>query len=173
LHHDDRNSMSVGVESRSPFFDHRLAEVALALRPADLLRNGALKSPLRDAMRGLVPDAIVDRRDKQGFSVDQASWVRGRLGDAIETTLADERTAARGYVRVPELHTLLADVRAGGRGIDELWRAFVTERWLRIFIDPDVIDVPAAVQLRAGAIQAGDCVTRPVDAWGDAAATAT
>jgi len=173
LHHDDRNSMSVGVESRSPFFDHRLAEVALALRPADLLRNGALKSPLRDAMRGLVPDAIVDRRDKQGFSVDQASWVRGRLGDAIETTLADERTAARGYVRVPELHTLLAEVRAGGRGIDELWRAFVTERWLRIFIDPDVIDVPAAVQLRAGAIQAGDCVTRPVDAWGDAAATAT
>ena len=76
LHHDDRNSMSVGVESRSPFFDHRLAEAALALRPDELLRDGVLKWPLRAAMRGLVPDAIVDRRDKQGFTVDQTEWVK-------------------------------------------------------------------------------------------------
>jgi hypothetical protein len=124
-------------------------------------------------MRGLVPDAIVDRRDKQGFSVDQDSWARGRLGDAIATTLADERTAARGYVRVPELQALLAQVRAGGSGIDELWRGFVTERWLRIFIDPDVIDVPAAARLRPGAIRAGDRVTRPADAARFAAPRAT
>ncbi len=160
LHHDDRNSMSVGVESRSPFFDHRLAEAALALRPDELLRDGVLKWPLRAAMRGLVPDAIVDRRDKQGFSVDQNEWVSGRLGDVIDATLADRETAARGYVRVPELRSLLAEVRAGGRGIDELWRAFITERWLRMFIDPEVVEVPAAARLRGGWIRAGERVTR-------------
>ena len=160
LHHDDRNSMSVGVESRSPFFDHRLAEAALALRPDELLRDGVLKWPLRAAMRGLVPDVIVDRRDKQGFSVDQNEWVGGRLGDVIDATLAERDTAARGYVRVPELRTLLADVRAGGRGINELWRAFIAERWLRLFIDPDVIEVPAAARLPGDWIRAGERVTR-------------
>ena len=160
LHHDDRNSMSVSVESRSPFFDHRLAEAALALRPGELLRDGVLKWPLRAAMRGLVPDAIVDRRDKQGFSVDQSEWVSGRLGDVIDATLAEPETAARGYVRVPELHSLLAEVRAGGRGIDELWRAFITERWLRVFIDPDVVEIPAAARLRGGSVRAAGRVTR-------------
>jgi asparagine synthase (glutamine-hydrolysing) len=160
LHHDDRNSMSVGVESRSPFFDHRLAEAAMALRPGELLRDGVLKWPLRAAMRGLVPDAIVDRRDKQGFSVDQNEWVGGRLGDVIDATLGEPETADRGYVRIPELRTLLAEVRAGGRGIDELWRAFITERWMRIFIDPELVEVPAAARLGGDWIRAGDRVTR-------------
>ncbi len=160
LHHDDRNSMSVGVESRSPFFDHRLAEAALALRPDELLRDGVLKWPLRAAMRGLVPDAIVDRRDKQGFSVDQNEWVRGGLGDVIYATLTDRVTADRGYVREPEIRALLAEVRAGGRGIDELWRAFITERWLRIFIDPETVEVPPVARLRDGWTRAGERVTR-------------
>jgi asparagine synthase (glutamine-hydrolysing) len=160
LHHDDRNSMSVGVESRSPFFDHRLAEAALALRPDELLRDGMLKWPLRAAMRGLVPDAIVDRRDKQGFTVDQTEWVKGRLGDVIGETLAERETAARGYVRVPELRALLASVRAGGRGIDELWRAFITERWLRMFIDPEAVEVPAAARSAGDSVRAGERVTR-------------
>jgi asparagine synthase (glutamine-hydrolysing) len=160
LHHDDRNSMSVGVESRSPFFDHRLAETALALRPHELYRDGVLKWPLRAAMRGIVPDAIVDRRDKQGFSVDQNEWITGRLGDEIDGTFGDAATASRGYVRVPELRALLADVRAGGRGIDEVWRAFITERWLRIFIDPDALDVPTAARLSGSWVRAGERVTR-------------
>jgi asparagine synthase (glutamine-hydrolysing) len=160
LHHDDRNSMSVGVESRSPFFDHRLAEAALALRPGELLRDGVLKWPLRAAMRGLVPDAIVDRRDKQGFSVDQMEWVSGRLGSVIDATLAAPETAARGYVRVPQLRTLLAEVRAGGRGIDEVWRAFITERWLRVFVDPESLEVPAFARLGGEWVRAGDRVTR-------------
>jgi asparagine synthase (glutamine-hydrolysing) len=161
LHHDDRNSMSVGVESRSPFFDHRLAEAALALRPDELLRDGVLKWPLRAAMRGLVPDAVVDRRDKQGFSVDQNEWVREGLGDVIDATLTDRVTAGRGYVREPEIRALLAEVRAGGRGIDELWRAFITERWLRIFIDPETVEVPPVARLRDGWTRAGEHVTRP------------
>jgi asparagine synthase (glutamine-hydrolysing) len=160
LHHDDRNSMSVGVESRSPFFDHRLAEAALALRPDELLRDGVLKWPLRAAMRGFVPDAIVDRRDKQGFSVDQNEWVSGRLGDVIDATLTDRVTAARGYVREPEIRALLADVRAGGRGIDELWRAFIFERWLRLFIDPETVEVPPVARLRGRWTRTGESVTR-------------
>ena len=162
LHHDDRNSMSVGVESRSPFFDHRLAEAALALRPGELFRDGVLKWPLRAAMRGLVPDAIVDRRDKQGFSVDQNEWITGRLGVVIDETFADPETAARGYVRVPELRALLADVRAGARGIDELWRAFITERWFRLFIDPSALELPDAARLPGDWVRAEDRVTRLV-----------
>ena len=160
LHHDDRNSMSVGVESRSPFFDHRLAELALALRPGELQNDGVLKWPLRAAMRGLVPDAIVDRRDKQGFSVDQNEWIRGSLGDVVDATFADERTAGRGYFDVRKLRELLSEVRRGRAGIDELWRAFITERWLRTFIDPELVDVPAEARLKGEWLRAGDRLTR-------------
>jgi asparagine synthase (glutamine-hydrolysing) len=160
LHHDDRNSMSVSVESRSPFFDHRLAEAALSLRPNELYRDGMLKWPLRAAMRGIVPDAIVDRRDKQGFSVDQRAWVSGPLGDFIDATFAEELTVRRGYVSAPDVRALLASVREGGRGIEDVWRAFITERWFRLFIDPERVEAPAGARKPEERIRSEDRVTR-------------
>jgi asparagine synthase (glutamine-hydrolysing) len=75
LRHGDRNSMRFSVESRVPFLTIPMAELALSL-PEDYLISGSgeTKSVFRAAMRGIVPDAILDRRDKIGFATPEREW---------------------------------------------------------------------------------------------------
>jgi asparagine synthase (glutamine-hydrolysing) len=68
LHEDDLNAMYFSIENRSPFLDRRLFEVACSIPPQHLLREGRAKAVLRDAMRGLVPDSILDSHRKVGFN---------------------------------------------------------------------------------------------------------
>lgn len=75
LRYEDRNSMAFSVESRVPFLTPQLAAFAAAL-PAEWMvdRRGRRKALLVDAMRGVVPDLVLDRVDKVAFSVPQAQW---------------------------------------------------------------------------------------------------
>ena len=67
LHHEDRVSMAHSIEARLPFLDYRLLELVLG-QPMDLLyRQGWNKYLLRQAMSGVIPDDIRDRRDKMGY----------------------------------------------------------------------------------------------------------
>jgi asparagine synthase (glutamine-hydrolysing) len=68
LHEDDLNAMYFSVENRSPFLDRRLFEVAYSIPSRHLLRDGRAKAVLRDAMRGIVPDVVLDCRRKVGFN---------------------------------------------------------------------------------------------------------
>lgn len=84
----DKMSMGVGLECRVPFLDHRLVELALSIDESVLTRDGVLKTVLKRAVRGLIPDEVIDR-PKQGFGVPVAEWMMGGLGDfaddAVET----------------------------------------------------------------------------------------
>lgn len=75
LRHGDRNSMRFSIESRVPFLTVPLANLLLSL-PEDYLisSTGETKSVFRAAMRGIVPDAILDRRDKIGFATPERDW---------------------------------------------------------------------------------------------------
>jgi asparagine synthase (glutamine-hydrolysing) len=76
LRYADRNSMAASVESRIPFLTPDLANFTLSLPSQYLINNqGITKAIFRDAMRGLVPDVILDRRDKIGFAVPEAKWL--------------------------------------------------------------------------------------------------
>ncbi|MCP4569133.1 MAG: asparagine synthase (glutamine-hydrolyzing) [FCB group bacterium] len=68
LHEDDLNAMSFGIENRSPFLDRELMEFCYTIPTPRLIRNGYNKAVLRDAMRGIVPDKILDNRKKMGFN---------------------------------------------------------------------------------------------------------
>jgi len=68
LHEDDLNAMYFSLENRSPFLDRRLFETAAAVPTRHLIRDGKAKSVLREAMRGIVPDPILDCRRKVGFN---------------------------------------------------------------------------------------------------------
>ncbi|MBS0522072.1 MAG: asparagine synthase (glutamine-hydrolyzing) [Proteobacteria bacterium] len=80
---EDRNSMSASIESRTPFLTTAMADAAFALAPRELIDDRAIgKAHFREAMRGIVPDAILDRVDKQGFRSPEASWssrIRSRV----------------------------------------------------------------------------------------------
>jgi asparagine synthase (glutamine-hydrolysing) len=76
LRHADRNSMRFSVESRVPFLTPQLASFLLAL-PEDFLVSpeGRTKHLFRAAMRGLVPQVVLDRRDKVGFATPEREWL--------------------------------------------------------------------------------------------------
>ncbi|WP_375737992.1 asparagine synthase (glutamine-hydrolyzing) [Pseudomonas boanensis] len=76
LRHADRNSMRFSVESRVPFLTLPMADLLLGL-PEDYLISpkGETKSVFRAAMRGIVPDHILDRKDKIGFATPEREWL--------------------------------------------------------------------------------------------------
>ena len=68
LHEDDLNAMSFSIENRSPFLDRNLFEIAYSIPTSYLIKNGRAKAVLRDAMRTIVPNFILDERRKVGFN---------------------------------------------------------------------------------------------------------
>jgi asparagine synthase (glutamine-hydrolysing) len=76
LRHADRNSMAFSIESRVPFLTIPLVEFLLSLPEQYLISDeGITKYIFRQAMRGIVPDEILDRKDKIGFATPQDTWV--------------------------------------------------------------------------------------------------
>ncbi len=87
LRYQDRNSMAASIESRVPFLTPALAEFVISLPEDYLVRPPAGgKAVFRAAMAGLVPQAILDRRDKIGFATSELDYLR-RAGDWVERTL--------------------------------------------------------------------------------------
>jgi len=69
LHEDDLNSMYFSIENRSPFLDRRLFEVCQSIPTRHLIKDARAKAVLREAVRGLAPDAVIDNPRKVGFNV--------------------------------------------------------------------------------------------------------
>ncbi len=103
----DKITMSVSLEARVPFLDHRLVEYALRL-PRDVkIRGGQTKSVLKKAVRDLLPDDLVHRR-KQGFPAPMSQWVfEDEFGRYLRDTVVNsaliregilDGAAVRGYV---------------------------------------------------------------------------
>jgi asparagine synthase (glutamine-hydrolyzing) len=75
LRYEDRNAMTWSVESRVPFCTREIAEFVLSLPEEYLVSGqGETKHVFRAAMRGIVPDSILDRRDKIGFQTPEKDW---------------------------------------------------------------------------------------------------
>jgi asparagine synthase (glutamine-hydrolysing) len=99
----DRMSMGVGLECRVPFLDHRVVELALSIPTRQKTHGSELKRVLRRAVRGVIPDDVIDR-PKQGFRVPVEEWLLDRLGERArsdvdafcrESGLIDRAEAAR------------------------------------------------------------------------------
>lgn len=78
LRHGDRNSMRFSVESRVPFLTQDLADFMFSLPESYLVSpKGETKHLLRHALRGIVPEAVLQRRDKIGFATPESQWLIG------------------------------------------------------------------------------------------------
>jgi len=82
-HYEDRMSMAFSREIRLPFLDHRLVELALSLPNSMKMKDGWTKWALRKAFVGKLPDDIVWRKDKKGFTTPQEKWFRNELKSEI------------------------------------------------------------------------------------------
>jgi asparagine synthase (glutamine-hydrolysing) len=95
LHSEDRNSMLHSIESRLPFLDYRLVEFGLSLPDEFKIRDGATKAVIREALRGVLPEAIRSRHDKVGFAAPEQPWIR-RNAASIRCELASATAAFPG-----------------------------------------------------------------------------
>ena len=86
----DRGTMAHGVEARAPFLDPALIALTCAMPSSLKLHGFTTKYILKRALKGRLPDAILDRR-KQGFGVPLAPWFRGPLRPLVEDTLHPDR----------------------------------------------------------------------------------
>ncbi|HEY3921236.1 MAG TPA: asparagine synthase (glutamine-hydrolyzing) [Gaiellaceae bacterium] len=84
----DKMSMGVSLEARVPFLDHRLVSLALSIPTKTKVPNGELKHVLKGAVRGVIPDEIIDR-PKQGFRVPVEEWMLRELGDRTRQEVAE------------------------------------------------------------------------------------
>ncbi len=82
----DKMSMGVSLEGRVPFLDHKFVELAMSIPESLKTKNGTLKYILKKAVRGLIPDELIDRK-KQGFGVPVYEWFFDRLGDKAREDL--------------------------------------------------------------------------------------
>lgn len=122
----DKLAMSIPMELRYPFLDHRMMDFAFQLPVSYLIRAGRSKAVLRDAARGLVPDEVINRREKMGFPVPLRQWMHEGM-EYLRTQLGPEARSGR-FVNAA---TVLADSGRFSEAV--LWRIHQVELWMRVF----------------------------------------
>ncbi|MEO1667532.1 MAG: asparagine synthase (glutamine-hydrolyzing) [Chloroflexota bacterium] len=132
----DRMSMAHGLEARVPFLDHRLVELCARI-PAEykLHRLRQKKYLLRQAMRGKLPDAILDRK-KAGFNLPNALWLRGDLREFAGDMLAPGRMQAMGLFNADEVSRVWDDhQQKRADNSHKLWGLLTFSLWWQQFIE--------------------------------------
>ncbi len=135
----DQMSMATSIESRVPFLDHCLVEYVSQLPDSWKLSGLTTKRILREAMKGLVPETILNR-PKMGFPVPFGRWTRDGWNAVARDVLLDRTARERGLTDPVAVERLLRD-HADGRtdGTDRIWTLLNLELWHRTFIDQEGI----------------------------------
>lgn len=131
----DRASMACSLEMRTPFLDHRLVEFAAGLPVSLKLRRFQLKYILKKAVEPWLPREIVYRQ-KRGFSVPIAGWMRCELGPLLDEKLNPEKLTRQGWFDPAVVARLLEEHRSGRTDHRKaLWTLLCfqlwQERWMR------------------------------------------
>ena len=126
----DRAAMSTSLETRVPFLDREVFDVAWRL-PMDVkLRSGVTKWILRQVLYRHVPPALVDR-PKMGFGVPIGAWLRGPLRPWAEELLAERRLTAQGLLDPVPVRRAWQLHQSGRRDLGyELWDVLMLQAWL-------------------------------------------
>lgn len=125
----DRAAMSVSLETRAPFLDHRVIHLASQL-PLDMkIRNGTNKWCLRQLLYKRVPKHLIER-PKMGFGVPIGDWLRGPLRDWAEHLLAEKNIVQSGYFKNSDIQKKWKEHLSGDRNWHYyLWDILMFESW--------------------------------------------
>jgi len=130
----DQMSMAASIESRVPFLDHQLVEFAATIPARYSVRGFAGKFVLKQAMEGLLPNAIIYRK-KMGFPTPWQLWLESQL-DNLELLLLSPRPLNRGLFQLETIKGLFSEHRQKKRDNQHrIWRLLNLELWHRLFID--------------------------------------
>ena len=126
----DRASMAVSLESRTPFLDPEVAELAWRIPAQIKVREGEGKWPLRQVLYRHAPRELFDR-PKMGFGVPLREWLRGPLREWACDLLSKERVLRQGYLNPAHVSACLGDFMTGRRPEpSKLWALLMWQSWL-------------------------------------------
>jgi asparagine synthase (glutamine-hydrolysing) len=139
----DRMSMAHGLEARSPFMDHRLAEFAARLPSRLKVRGRSLRVIQRQLARRYLPAEIIDR-PKQGFSSALPYILRDEYRTLYEAALSDSRLVQAGILRDEPIRALV-EAQTSGRADhgNRLWLLVNAELWYRMTILQEPVGLSA------------------------------
>lgn len=129
---EDRVSMAVSLESRVPLLDHRIVDMVASMPPAMKFKGAHMKYLLKKATGDLLPQTILERKDKMGFPVPLHLWAKNGAGDFIRDVLQSKSCRERGIFNTQEVDELIDSEREFGRS---LWGILSLELWYQQFID--------------------------------------
>jgi asparagine synthase (glutamine-hydrolysing) len=137
LRYGDRNSMAHSREVRLPFCDHRIAEFVFRLPPHLLMGEAQTKRLLRESMRGILPEGIRARWNKQGFRPPQDLWFQSRAFLAlVRDTLASRSFRESAHWIPGWWDKALARAATGDGGMGwVIWQPFMLEQWRSGFLE--------------------------------------
>jgi asparagine synthase (glutamine-hydrolysing) len=138
LRYGDRNSMAHSREVRLPFCDHRLAEFVFSLPPHLLMGEVQTKRLLRESMRGILPEEVRTRWNKQGFRPPQDQWFQSeRMQACVKDTFSSTSFRQSAYWNAPWWENLMDRVDGGQSSLGwTAWQPFVIEQWKAHFLEP-------------------------------------
>ncbi len=138
LRYGDRNSMAHSREVRLPFCDHRIAEFVFRLPPHLLMGEVQTKRLLRESMRGILPEGIRTRWNKQGFRPPQELWFESpAFLSRVQETIATACHRPDSPWLAPWWTSALGRVRSGQPSLGwVLWQPFIIEEWRQHFLQP-------------------------------------
>ena len=126
----DRAAMNVSLETRVPFLDHRVVELAWRLPLEMKIKGGQGKWILRQLLYKLVPRELIER-PKQGFGIPLGQWLRGPLRAWAEDLLDPARLNREGYLRSELIRQKWAEHLSGKRNWEHsLWSVLMFQAWL-------------------------------------------
>ena len=132
----DRATMAHGLEARVPLLDERVAEIAVGMPSAWKVRGVQKKWLLRVALRGRLPDAILDG-PKTGFGVPYGNWLRNALYPLARDCILDDGFVSRFGFDRRAVERALEDHRSGRRSRGfTLWKLVQLALWLRVAAEP-------------------------------------
>ncbi|MBM3458939.1 MAG: asparagine synthase (glutamine-hydrolyzing) [Armatimonadetes bacterium] len=133
----DRMTMAHSLESRVPFVDPVLMELAYRLPATEKLKGSVTKAIIREALLQRAPEALLVK-PKRGFGTPTDLWLRGPWRPLAEQALAPEALRRTGSFQSDFVQRMLAQHQGGGRDFSQhLWALLVFQLWHALFIEPD------------------------------------
>ena len=131
----DKITMSVSLEARVPFLDHKLVEFSMDIPMKWKVRNGTAKYLLKKAVEGIIPDNLIYRK-KMGFGAPMEQWLRGNFGKETQSILLGSPLFDRGFFDRRYVQTLFENHMSGEANNSLLiWSLFNLTSWYDYWIE--------------------------------------